>query len=54
VTRPTQRQLEAFGYEVRRSPLTYAFAGVHGITQFDGRLEGGADPQRDGYAAGVA
>jgi len=54
VTRPTQRQLEAFGYEVRRSPLTYAFAGVHGITKFDGRLEGGADPQRDGYAAGVA
>jgi gamma-glutamyltranspeptidase len=42
-----------FGYEVLRSPLTYAFAGVHGITMFDGRLEGGADPQRDGYAAGV-
>lgn len=53
VTRATQRQLEVSGYEVRRSPLTYAFAGVHGITMFDGRLEGGADPQRDGYAAGV-
>jgi gamma-glutamyltranspeptidase/glutathione hydrolase len=53
ITRPTQRALEAMGYEVRRSPLSYAFAGVHGITMFDGALEGGADPQRDGYAAGV-
>ncbi len=41
------------GYEVRRSHLTYAFAGVHGITMFDGMLEGGADPQRDGMAIGV-
>ena len=24
----------------------------HGITCWDGALEGGADPQRDGYAAG--
>ena len=54
VTRSTQYELEAIGYQIRRSPLTYAFAGVHGITMFDGRLEGGADPQRDGYAAGVA
>ena len=54
ITRTTERELEAMGYPVRRSPLSYAFAGVHGITMFDGRLEGGADPQRDGYAAGVA
>ena len=41
------------GYRVKRSHLTYAFAGVHGIARFDGRLEGGADPQRDGYAAAI-
>jgi gamma-glutamyltranspeptidase/glutathione hydrolase len=40
------------GYEVRRSPLTFPFAAPHGITCWDGELEGGADPQRDGYAAG--
>jgi gamma-glutamyltranspeptidase/glutathione hydrolase len=49
----TQRALEGMGYEVVRSPLTFAFAGVHGITIWDGVLEGGADPQRDGYPAGV-
>lgn len=48
-----QRAVEQLGYEVRRSYLSYAFAGVHGITRFDGKLEGGADPQRDGYAEGV-
>jgi gamma-glutamyltranspeptidase/glutathione hydrolase len=53
ITRPTQRALEGMGYPVKRSHLTYAFAGVHGISMFDGHLEGGADPQRDGYAAGV-
>jgi gamma-glutamyltranspeptidase/glutathione hydrolase len=53
IPRATQKALEAEGYEVRRSPLSYAFAGVHGIAMFDGRLEGGADPQRDGYAAAV-
>ena len=34
--------------------MSFAFAGVHAITNFDGELEGGADPQRDGYAAGIA
>ena len=53
IPRPTQRALEGMGYPVKRSHLTYAFAGVHGISMFDGHLEGGADPQRDGYAAGV-
>jgi gamma-glutamyltranspeptidase/glutathione hydrolase len=42
------------GYRVQRSAASYAFAGVHGITMFDGELEGGADPQRDGYAASVS
>ncbi len=54
IPRQTQRALEAEGYAVRRSYMSYAFAGVHAITAFDGILEGGADPQRDGYAAGVA
>ena len=49
-----QRELEAKGYEVRRSALTFPFAAPHGITMWDGVLEGGADPQRDGYVAGVA
>lgn len=53
VPRRTQLALEEQGFTVRRSPLTYAFAGVHAITRFDGRFAGGADPQRDGYVAGV-
>ncbi|MEV0611932.1 gamma-glutamyltransferase family protein [Nonomuraea sp. NPDC050404] len=53
VPRSVQRELEKDGYEVRRSPLSYAFAGVHAITGFDGELRGGADPQRDGMAQGV-
>jgi gamma-glutamyltranspeptidase/glutathione hydrolase len=53
ISRSVERDLVAMGYEVRRSPVPYAFAGVHGITMWDGALEGGADPQRDGLAAGV-
>jgi gamma-glutamyltranspeptidase/glutathione hydrolase len=49
----TERQLERMGYEVRRSYVSYAFSGVHGITMWAGALEGGADPQRDGMAVGV-
>jgi len=54
IPRAVQRDLEKMGYQVRRSPLSYPFAAPHGITMFDGLLEGGADPQRDGYVAGVA
>jgi gamma-glutamyltranspeptidase/glutathione hydrolase len=54
IPRGVQKALEAKGYEVRRSPLSYPFAAPHGITCWDGVLEGGADPQRDGYAAGLA
>ena len=54
IPRATQYALEAMGYEVKRSPLTFPFAAPHGITSWDGELEGGADPQRDGYAAGIA
>jgi gamma-glutamyltranspeptidase/glutathione hydrolase len=53
IPRGVQQAVEAMGYEVRRSPLSYPFAAPHGITLWDGNLEGGADPQRDGYAAGV-
>jgi gamma-glutamyltranspeptidase/glutathione hydrolase len=53
IPRRTQRALEAMGYEVRRSPLTFPFAAPHAISFWDGALEGGADPQRDGYAAGI-
>jgi gamma-glutamyltranspeptidase/glutathione hydrolase len=50
----TEAALRAIGYEVTRSPQSYAIAAVHGISMWDGVLSGGADPQRDGYPAGVA
>ena len=53
IPRGVERQLGELGYEVRRTHLSYAFAGVHGITAWDGVLDGGADPQRDGMAVGV-
>lgn len=53
IPRNVQKGLEAKGYGVKRSPLSYPFAAPHGITCWDGLLEGGADPQRDGYAAGM-
>ncbi len=54
IPRATEAALAADGYQVKRVPTTYAFAGVHGIAMWDGALEGAADPQRDGYAAGIA
>ena len=54
IPRATEKALQAMGYPVKRSPVSYAFAGVHAVACFDGVLEGGADPQRDGYAAGVS
>lgn len=42
--------LEAEGYAVKRSWMSYAFAALHGIRMTGSRLEGGADPQRDGMA----
>ena len=47
------RDLEAQGYEIRRSPLSYAFAAVHAIRIDDGRWTGGADPNHDGMALAV-
>jgi gamma-glutamyltranspeptidase / glutathione hydrolase len=54
ISRKTERALTAMAYDVRRSYLSYAFAGVHGITMWPEGLEGGADPQRDGMAIGIA
>ena len=50
----TETALNTMGYATVRSPMSYAFAAVHAITLWDGVPEGGADPQRDGYAAAVA
>jgi gamma-glutamyltranspeptidase/glutathione hydrolase len=47
------RELEAQGYTVARSHLSYAFASVHAIAREDGRWRGGADPGRDGMALDV-
>ena len=54
IPRGVQKALEAKGYEIKRSPQSFPFAAPHGISCWDGMLEGGADPQRDGYAAGIA
>jgi gamma-glutamyltranspeptidase/glutathione hydrolase len=54
VPRHVTDALEAEGYTVKRSWMSYAFAALHGIRIADGRLEGGADPQRDGMALLVA
>ena len=48
-----ERELRSMGYETRRFPESYAFAAVHGITLYEGQLEGGADPRLDGCAAGI-
>ena len=53
ITRATQSQLEARGYTVRRSPLSYHFAGVHALRRCDDGWDGGADPGRDGMAMSV-
>ena len=52
-TNMSEKALQAAGHATKRSYQSYAFAGVHGISLWDGVPEGGADPQRDGYAAGV-
>ncbi len=49
IPRAVQCVVEGMGYEVKRSPMSFPFAAPHGITAWDGVLEGGADPQRDGY-----
>ena len=53
ITRATQAALEARGYTLRRSPLSYHFAGVHALRRTDAGWDGGADPGRDGMAMSV-
>jgi gamma-glutamyltranspeptidase/glutathione hydrolase len=53
ILRSTERDLIGRGYPVKRSPLTYYFAGVHGIRIADGICDGAADPGRDGMALAV-
>jgi gamma-glutamyltranspeptidase/glutathione hydrolase len=54
IPRYVEKELTDRGYEVRRSPLSYHFGGVHAIS-FDenGFGIGGADPGRDGMAMEV-
>ncbi len=53
ILRSTEADLKARGYTVRRWPLNFHFAGVHAIRIRDGKLDGGADPGRDGMALAV-
>ena len=54
ILRSTEAELKRRGYQVRRWPMTFHFAGVHAIRiGADGRLDGGADPGRDGMAVAV-
>ena len=41
--------LQAMGHEVLIRPLV---SGLHAVRRVDGRLEGGADPRREGAAVG--
>jgi len=53
IPRAVERQLEAEGYEVVRSPQTYGFAAVHAIRVHPDGLDGGADPSHDGIVMAV-
>ena len=53
ILRSTEAELARRGYPVRRSPMTFHFAGVHAIRIVDGKVDGGADPGRDGMALAV-
>jgi gamma-glutamyltranspeptidase/glutathione hydrolase len=48
ILRRTESDLKAMGYPVRRSPLNFAFAGVHALRLTGTGWDGGADPGRDG------
>jgi len=53
IPRGVQRELEAAGYEVVRSPYTFGFAAVHAIRVHADGLDGGADPGHDGIVLAV-
>jgi gamma-glutamyltranspeptidase/glutathione hydrolase len=53
IPRFVTRELEARGYRVERSPLSYTLAAVHGLKYRDGTWGGAADPGHDGMALAV-
>jgi gamma-glutamyltranspeptidase / glutathione hydrolase len=53
IPRGVQRELEAAGYEVVRSPYSFGFAAVHAIRVHADGLDGGADPGHDGVVLAV-
>lgn len=53
IPRFVERELTERGYPVRRSPMSYQFAGVHAIRLTEAGWDGGADPGRDGMAMEV-
>jgi gamma-glutamyltranspeptidase/glutathione hydrolase len=48
-----ERELQAMGYPVVRSPYTFGFAAVHAIRIHGDGLDGGADPGHDGVVIAV-
>ena len=48
IPRFIEAELKAKGYDIRRTHLSYHFAGVHGIRIKNREWDGGADPGRDG------
>ncbi len=53
ILRSTEAKLRAMGYPTKRWPLSHYFAAVHAIRIKDGKMDGGADPGRDGMALAV-
>jgi gamma-glutamyltranspeptidase/glutathione hydrolase len=53
IPRGVERELQAMGYEVVRSPNTHGFAAVHAIRVHPDGLDGGADPGHDGIVMAV-
>ncbi len=48
IPRYVTRELEARGYDIWRSHLSYLFSAVHGLKLQDGAWQGAADPGHDG------
>jgi gamma-glutamyltranspeptidase/glutathione hydrolase len=53
ILRSTEEELMRMGYPVKRSPFNYYFSGLHGVRIVGDRLDGAADPGRDGMALAV-
>jgi gamma-glutamyltranspeptidase/glutathione hydrolase len=48
-----EKELQAMGYPVVRSPYGFGFAAVHGIRIHADGLDGAADPGHDGVVIAV-